>query len=81
MFNLSFVRTFRSFFSYAIQAHIFRSLQIMNLSNNKIKRLPENFGELKKLMTMDLSGNYALKCDYMSYFYKKKENDLIEKLL
>ena len=43
----------------------------MNLSNNKIRRLPENFGELKKLMTMDLSGEIFVLCvvgiSYIAY--------------
>ena len=34
----------------------FRSLQIMNLSFNLIKKLPKNFGELNQLKSLNLSG-------------------------
>lgn len=35
---------------------MFRSLQYLKLSQNAIKKLPSNFGELSKLINMDLSG-------------------------
>jgi leucine-rich repeat protein SHOC2 len=55
---------FRSLISYnlpQLSLHHFRYLQTIDLSLNKLMRLPDNIGDLKHLHTLNLSNNFISK--------------------